>query len=63
LEYAIRKVQENKVGLKLIRVHQLLVNAYNERLLEDNTYTTKKNNEALIDANRDVHLNVNIKKT
>jgi hypothetical protein len=34
LEYAIRKVQENQVGMKLNGTHQLLVYADNLNLLE-----------------------------
>jgi hypothetical protein len=34
LEYAIRKVQENKVGLKLNAMHQLLAYADNLNLRE-----------------------------
>jgi hypothetical protein len=34
--YAIRKVQENQMGLKLNETYQLLVYADNGNLLEDN---------------------------
>jgi hypothetical protein len=61
--YAIRKVQENQVGLKLKEPHQLLVYASDVNLLGDNTDTKKKNTEALIDASKEVGLGVNIEKT
>jgi hypothetical protein len=45
LEYAIRKVQENQVGLKLNGTHKLLANADDMNLLGGNTYIIKKNTE------------------
>jgi hypothetical protein len=47
LEYAIRKVQENQVGLQLNGTHQLLVWADDENLLGDNTETMKEETETL----------------
>jgi hypothetical protein len=50
LKYAIRKVQENQVGLKLRGIHQQLVCADDVNLLCDYIDTTKKNTETLMDA-------------
>jgi hypothetical protein len=43
LEYTIKKLQENQVGLKLNGTHQLLVYADDVILLGDNIDTIKKN--------------------
>jgi hypothetical protein len=63
LEYAIRKVQENKVGLKLNGRHQLLVYADDVNLLCDDIQTIKKNTQNLIDSSTEVGLEVNTEKT
>jgi hypothetical protein len=42
LEYAIRKAQENQVGLKLNGTHQLLVYADDVDLLDGNIDAIKK---------------------
>jgi hypothetical protein len=63
LEYAIRNVQENQVGPKLSRTHQLLVYADDVNLLGDNIDTIKKNIETLADASKEVGQETNAEKT
>jgi hypothetical protein len=48
LEYTIRKVQENQMGLKLNGTHQLLAYASGVNLLGDNIDTINKNTGTLI---------------
>jgi hypothetical protein len=62
LEYTIRKVQENQVGLKLNGTHQLLVYADYVNLLGDKINTLKKNTESLTDDSKEVGLEVNAER-
>jgi hypothetical protein len=63
LEYEIRKVQENQVGLKLNGTHQLLAYADDVNLLGDNIDTIKKHTETLIGTSKEVGLEINVVKT
>jgi hypothetical protein len=63
LEFAIRKIQENQVGLKLNGTHQLLAYADDVNLLGVNIDAVNKNTETLIDASKEVGLEVNVEKT
>jgi hypothetical protein len=63
VEYAIRRIQENQVGLKLNGTHQLLVCADDVNLLGGNIDAIKKNTGTLIDARKEIGLEVNSEKT
>jgi len=63
LEYAIRRVQVNRDGLKLNGTHQLLAYADDVNILAGSTYTLKENAEALVAATRETGLEVSADKT
>jgi hypothetical protein len=63
LEYTIRKIQENEVGLELNEIHQLLVYADDVNLLGDSVNTVRDISQTLLQASRDIGLEINAEKT
>jgi hypothetical protein len=61
-EYAIRRIQKNKMGLKLNGTHQLLAYADDVNPLRGNINTVKKNTETLTDASKEAGLEINVEK-
>jgi hypothetical protein len=60
LEYAIKKVQENWLGLRLNETLQFLSYGDDFNILGDNRVTIKENTETVIDASKEDGIRINV---
>ena len=63
LEYAIRRLQENRIWLKLNGKHQLFVYADEVNILRENLQIGRENTEIFIKASKDIGFEINSEKT
>jgi hypothetical protein len=63
LEYAIRRVQEKQEELKLNGTHKLVAYADDVNVLGENIPTIQRNSEALLNASKEVGLELNPERT
>ncbi|KAJ4446540.1 hypothetical protein ANN_13236 [Periplaneta americana] len=62
-KYAIRNVQDNRESLELNGLHHLLVYADDVNMLRENPQTIRENTGILLEASKEIDLEVNSEKT